>query len=251
VTITSLKTTGYLPRPPHAAGISPSSDSAGDRILLTLLALSLMLLAFFVVLTSAGTLDRTRARDVVLSVQATFERPRDETVVQDTAIDGAHRAAVGILRAALASIFADVIASSPSSPAPMDAEGRRRVDPDRVEIDVPMAVFFNTEAAELNPLPLLDNIVAVVATPPSGYRMELVVHASVAPSKGETARARISTLADGLAQRGLSPTMLSVGILEDANASEQSAGAVRFTFLLLDGENDHVAARMMRGGSVP
>ena len=54
----SLRSDDFLPRvAPTLALPQAQAESAGDRILLTLLSLGLMLLAFFVVLTALGSIE--------------------------------------------------------------------------------------------------------------------------------------------------------------------------------------------------
>jgi len=203
-------------------------ESAADRILLTLLALVLMLLAFFVVLTSASSVDQLRVHGVVKSVQATFERSVDDAALQVPQSDPRHRAAVGILRAAVADIFAQIIF--------VDRTAQDAADPDsdRVEVDVPMAAFFAEEATTLGASPVLDKIAAIAALPPSGYRMEIVARAAVKSHDIEIGQERIAALAMSLMQRGVPVTMLSVGMLDDIKVDDQRSPTLRFTFLLLD-----------------
>lgn len=105
-------------------------ESAGDRILLTLLALGLMLLAFFVVLTTAGTLDQRRIREVAKSVQINFQRAENNTGTSLVPGEGASaaRAGVAALRAAVANIFAGVITDDQT----VFADNRACPNPDRV-----------------------------------------------------------------------------------------------------------------------
>lgn len=228
--------------PPGRTTSAP--DSAADRILLTLLALSLMLLAFFVVLTSSASFDQRRMREVVHSVQKTFVPPQksgEET--QDVPADAALATAVGALRVAVSDIFSGLLPRDPV----LASSGKKRPDPDRVEIDVPMAVFFADKEAVLFPLPVLDKIVAVLSAPPAGYRMELVVRAAGKTADPALEQARVAALADGLVHRGLAATALSVGTLQ--NTPETGARSLRFTFLLLNADDDLAAARILTGGT--
>ncbi len=233
---TSFKATDFTHGRVHAGlpALPATQESAGDRILLTLLALGLMLLAFFVVLTSAGSLDQRRMRDVVLSVQATFEHDDDHTDKESAAASSAQRFAVGALRAAVADIFAGMIAEDHA----VVLDTQDRADPDRVEIDVPFAVFFAEGSTAIAPLPLLDKIVAVVSTPPAGYRMDLAARVTVPSADMQLGQTRIAALAAGLVNRGLAATSLSVGTLQDEKVT---APSLRFTFLLLDADDDAVA----------
>ncbi len=231
------------PALPRAGGVSiAAGESAGDRILLTLLALGLMLLAFFVVLTTAGTLDQRRIRDVAKSVQMSFERPDQATDTSPVPGEGAaaQRAGVASLRAAVANIFADVINSDQT----IATDTASRPSADRVEVDVPLALFFDGQGA-LNPLPLLDRIVAVMSSAPPEYRMELFARASVARGNMVHVQTQLAQLADGLVQRGLGPTMLSVGAHQTGEIGPGRADTLRFSFLILERVDDSAAARMM------
>jgi hypothetical protein len=216
-------------------------ESPADRVLLMLLALSLMLLAFFVVLTSASTFDERRTLDAVKSVKMTFVRPHDQRGVseQQNVGDSAHRAAVAALRVSISDVFAPLLVGQ----AP-ESLGNDRVTPDRVEVDVPAALFFNDGGAALYPLPIIDKIITVLSAPPTGYRMELVVRLTTSGSDNQIDHARLAILADDLVRRGLSPTALSIGTLDNLpNAAKPS---LRFTFLLLDTDEDLAAARLMK-----
>ena len=221
-------------------------ESAADRILLTLLALGLMLLAFFVVLTSTATFDQRRMRDVAQSVQATFVPSKEKEQVKEevAALDAVLVAAVSVLRTAVFEIFAGIL---PPDDATLLAKGR--VDPDRVEVDVPMSAFFADAESVLFPLPVLDKLVAVLNAPPAGYRMELVVRAAGQSADGTIDQARLAALADGLVRRGLATTALSVGTLQ--NGRDAGARILRFTFLLLNTEDDLAAVRLATAKAAP
>lgn len=234
-----FKANEFLPRvAPTLAPAVHAAEPAGDRILLTLLALGLMLLAFFVVLTSFGSVDARRTRGVVESVQAAFEvsRAQDADLLDARPHGESDRAAVNALRASVADIFANVVVSDAVLLPGADAAQRR------VDIDVPLAVFFPAADAVLSSLPLLDKIIAVISAPPPGYRMELVARAKAAPSEPPDAQTRIAVLADTLVARGAAPTALSVGTLRDA--APNAVPMLRFSFLLL-ADDDDAAARMV------
>ncbi|MBY0511887.1 MAG: hypothetical protein K2P94_17260 [Rhodospirillaceae bacterium] len=211
--------------------------------MLTLLALGLMLLAFFVVLTSTASFDQRRMREVVMSVQSTFVPAREEIKDKPAVIDdGVLRAAVGALRAAVSEIFVGILPVDNSAPS------KTAMTPDRVEIDVPMEIFFADHEAVLYPLPILEKLVALVNAPPAGYRMELVVRSAGETTAAALEQARIAALADGLVRRGLPLAALSVGVLQDAAGANTRERALRFTFLLLETDDDLAAVRMMSGG---
>ncbi len=216
-----------------------SHSSAADRFLLTLLALGLMLLAFFVVLTSATTFDQRRVGDVMQSVHTSFERPQEISAVP--AIDAGREAAVGALRTAVAEIFSAVAIGDPA----VLADDQANTNPDRVEVDVPAVALF-ADAKLAAPSPFLDKMIALADMPPAGYRMELVVRAA---ATGDAALdlERAATLADALVRRGLAPTTLSAGVHNDEVAPHAGGPSVRFTFLLLETDQALAAARLMAG----
>jgi hypothetical protein len=227
---------GIAPR--FDAGASAKTESAADRILLTLLALGLMLLAFFVVLTASASYDQSRARDVARSMQAIFVPAKDatESKGEGGATDVDLQAAVSALRLAVSDVFTGIL--------PREANGKKS-DQDRVEIDVPMSIFFADNEAVLFPLPALDKLVSVLNAPPAGYRMELVVRAAGETPDAALDQARIAALAEGLVRHGLAATALSVGMLQDSATT--GARVLRFTFLLLNADDDLAAVRMMTG----
>jgi hypothetical protein len=204
--------------------------------MLTLLALGLMLLAFFAVLNSTASFDQRRTRDVVDSLQTTFMRAQ-AVVVDDAAtvsVDATHRAAVDALRASVADMFAGILAGDQSVlTGPLE-----NLNTDRVEVDVPASAFFDGAGNLRDPLPILDSIVAVAGTAPTGYRMEMAVRAA------DGVTDRLAIFADNLVHRGFSPTALSVGALS-GNQTATGVAKLRFTFMLLDTGDDLGAVRML------
>ena len=221
--------------------LRPAEESPADRTLLMLLALGLMLLAFFVVLTSAATFDERRTLDAVKSVKMTFVQPHNQSGVSEekNVGDSAQRAAVAALRVSISDIFAPLLFGQTPNTFEND-----RVTPDRVEVDVPAALFFSEGGAALYPLPILDKLIAVISTPPAGYRMEMVVRLATSDADQQMNHTRLATLADDLTRRGLSPTVLSVGTLGDVRADTKPS--LRFTFLLLDTDDDLAVARLLK-----
>ncbi len=234
----TFKANDFMPR---IAATLPSAssqgESAGDRVLLTLLALGLMLLAFFVVLTSFGSFDARRMRGVAESMQSTFDHAAASDVVDVRLSTETDRAAVNALRASVADIFANVVAGDAAALTSADATQTR------VDIDVPLALFFPGEGAELSSLPLLDKIIAVISAPPAGYRMELAARARVAQADMPLAQTRVAAFANTLVARGTAPTALAVGTLRDTSAAPTPT--LRFSFLLLGSDDDIAATRLV------
>jgi hypothetical protein len=143
-----------------------------------------------------------------------------------------------VLRVAVANAFASVLSSDAGTYA-----NQGEVDPDRIDIDVPVAAVFAEGDVAVYSLPLLDKIAALFRTPISGYRMELVVRATAPASDSGVSQARVAELADNLMQRGLAATALSVGTLEGVTTT---APSLRFTFLLLNADDDLAAVQIMQ-----
>src|SRR6185312_15711106 len=124
-----------------------------DRILLTLLALNLMLVAFFVVLNSAAKINHRRADAASQSLQTTVteqhaeSHPRDEQIPRGEAVE--------YLRARIAEVFATYLADANDV----------RADAERVDVTLPNIGSM--------PEPVLNGVAHLVTAPPAGYRVEL------------------------------------------------------------------------------
>ena len=197
-----------------------SFEAARDRVLLTLLALNLMLLAFFVVLNSSASFDKARLKAVSESLLSSTVRNE-----RAAAAENSQRVVFATLRTAVADAFAAFL---PANQIPVE-----HPNTDRVEVDVPADAFFeNDMSPELRGV--LDRVAAIVAVPPTGYTAELYIRGS----SGDGAENNLAALAQGLVRRGVAPTQLSIGFL---NPGEASAPILRFTFLLLDADDTGIA----------
>lgn len=197
-----------------------SFEAARDRVLLTLLALNLMLLAFFVVLNSSASFDKARLKAVSESLLSSTVRNE-----RAAAAENSQRVVFATLRTAVADAFAAFL---PANQIPVE-----HPNTDRVEVDVPADAFFESDMSpELRGV--LDRVAAIVAVPPTGYTAELYIRGS----SGDGAENNLAALAQGLVRRGVAPTQLSIGFL---NPGEASAPILRFTFLLLDADDTGIA----------
>ena len=138
------------------------------------------------------------------------------------------RRAVDLLRASVAQVFAPVIAAE-------EIWRVRRVEligNDRVDIEVPFALFASPQyVAEGDAI--LAGIAGVLDPGPGGYRAELALRASHAETD-------VALLAQRLIAHGLAPAALSVGILKPVGGQASGEAMLRFSFLLLDDDDDIV-----------
>jgi hypothetical protein len=192
---------------------------ARDRILLTLLALNLMLVAFFVVMNASASFDKSRTRAAADSMASVT---RTETVVP---VDAGRGIAMISFRTAVADIFA---AFFPANQIPSESRSS-----DRVEVNVPVTAFFGDDGTFQEPVALLERIAGVIGAPPSGYRAELFIRGASERLTSD----QLAALAQALVQRGAEPPQLSVGVLEPG----ADAANLRFTFLLMDADDLGVA----------
>lgn len=204
-----------------------SFEANRDRILITLLALDLMLMAFFVVMNSAATFDAKRSAEVASSMAPPDIKaePKAETLVTGTA---ARVAASAQLRAAVTDVFDAFL--------PQGAAASVGADDGRVDVDMPSAV------ADMDALPvdMIAGLARVMGNPPSGYRTELLIRAQDDPAK-------LARMAHDLAAGGIAADTLSVGTMSlgtRSATSEDTQGPLRFTFLLLEPGEETRAARM-------
>ena len=223
------------------------SHGGSDRFLITLLALNLILLAFFVVLNAASSFDTERVRAVAASARATIfssfeERERAEAL--------SYRGALSGFRDSVADQFASVL---PAIQAGSDAP-TVRAGSDRVEVDVPATIFFKSDGTLYDPLPTLDGLAAVVGTPPEGYRAELAIRGTANTLMAEDMVGRIAVLADTLVSRGIPATALSAGLLSNTNTSQSASTnspTLRFSFFLQSTEDDDLFLHDLSDPMVP
>ena len=225
--ITALAPFSRVQNPEH------SFEASRDRILITLLALDLMLMAFFVVMNSVATVDAQRTAKAAAGMTAVEgAAPAATPVSAATLAPGpgttARVAASAELRAAVADVFANFL--------PAGSEPVAAADDGRIDVDMPPV------SGDDLPEAVRAGLAQVMENPPPGYRTELVIRAS-----RDTAPARLAHMAQGLVDRGVTANALSVGTLTQGSSAAGSSAAgssaaVRFTFLLLEpGEESRAA----------
>lgn len=226
--LSAATTTAPLLAPFPRAPENPehSFEANRDRILITLLALDLMLMAFFVVINSASTYDAKRGAAAASGLAPVVaEATKTEAPKIEAPVSGAvpRVAASAQLRAAVTDVFDDFL---PQGVAPTADANDGRVD-----VEMPGA-FTDTDTL---PEAVIAGLARVMENPPSGYKTELLIRAQEDPAK-------LARMAHELAAGGIATDALSVGLL--------SAGApapLRFTFLLLEpGEESRAAERLRR-----
>lgn len=203
--------------------------------MITLLALNFLLMAFFAVMTSIAGETRTTivapAGPGASQTSSTSLSP--ELASQARLRDEERRRAVDQLRASVAQVFAPVIAAEDT----WRTRAAWNVGNDRIDIDVPFALFANPDhVAEGDAI--LAGIAGVVDTGIRGYRAELALRASHPETD-------IALLAQRLTTHGLAPEALSVGILRPVGGQANGEALLRFSFILLE-ENDDVIVRLAR-----
>ncbi len=90
---------------------------------------------------------------------------------------------------------------------------------------------------------VLEGIARVIGAGVQGYRAELALRAS-------NADVDVAALANRLAVFGLTPAALSVGILRPVTGAPVGEPILRFSFLLLDDDDDAIARLTAREGAV-
>lgn len=220
---------------PETMSEAARAEGNRDRVLITLLALNFLLMAFFAVMTAIA--GETRATIVApaplnTSSAATSSTPNSPSAeAQARMLEEERRRAVDLLRASVAQVFAPVIAAE-------DTWRVRRVEligNDRVDIEVPFALFASPQYVADGDA-ILAGIAGVLDPGPGGYRAELALRASHAETD-------VALLAQRLIAHGLAPAALSVGILKPVGGQASGEAMLRFSFLLLD-DNDDIVTRL-------
>jgi hypothetical protein len=221
-----LSTTTALLSPVLPAEAAPAGEvsrhaASRDRVLFTLLALDLMLMAFFVVLNASATFDRTRGAAVARTFQPRAVPSDAAPVAADD--DPVRAGDVAMLRAAVAEVFAPFIA----------AGGVMTNADDRVEVDVAATVV---DGGDQLPA-LLDGLAHIMADPTGSLHTQLIVRMQ-APTGDPLMHARVAGLANAIVARGVQPTALAIGTI--AGAAGEPA-RLRFTFFVLAANASAVA----------
>lgn len=204
-----------------------------DRVMITLLALNFLLMAFFAVMTSIASETRATvvAPDAASTAQAASSTAAADSISQARMLEEERRRAVDLLRASVAQVFAPVIAAEDT----WRTRTTWNVGNDRVDIEVPFALFADPQHVAEGEA-ILAGIAGVIDSGVRGYRAELALRAS----HPET---NVALLAERLMAHGLAPASLSVGILKPVGGQTNGEAMLRFSFLLLD-DNDDVVARL-------
>jgi len=218
---------------PETMSEAARAEGNRDRVLITLLALNFLLMAFFAVMTAIA--GETRATIVAPISAATSSTPNSPSAeAQARMLEEERRRAVDLLRASVAQVFAPVIAAE-------DTWRVRRVEligNDRVDIEVPFALFASPQYVADGDA-ILAGIAGVLDPGPGGYRAELALRASHAETD-------VALLAQRLIAHGLAPAALSVGILKPVGGQASGEAMLRFSFLLLD-DDDDIVTRLAGG----
>jgi hypothetical protein len=170
-----------------------------------------MLLAFFVVMATAASVDKGRAERVRDSVRVAFAQ---ESVRPD------HLAELSVSQALQARVSAQFGAILPAGGSPV-----LRND-DRVDFDLPLGMLTAGGLADIG-----DNIATLLRASPPGYRYGVML-------TGESASATdaAANLATVLIAHGVPPEALMVG------TDRTGDGRLRVSFLLFDGDSEEDAA---------
>jgi hypothetical protein len=238
---------------PETQSGAARNEASRDRVMITLLALNFLLMAFFAVMTSIADEKRTtivapagasQAPGTSLSTDLSADLSAEalakaeasakaDTMSQARMLDEERRRAVDQLRASVALVFAPVMAAEDT----WRTRATWNVGNDRVDIEVPFALFANPDrVAEGDEI--LAGIADVVDTGVRGYRAELALRASHPETD-------IALLAQRLTTHGLAPSALSVGILKPVGGQANGEALLRFSFFLLE-DTDDVIVRLAR-----
>lgn len=211
-------------------GDAARGEANRDRVMVTLLALNFLLMAFFAVMTSIASESRTTVvAPAAAPSQTATNLVGDAT--QARMLEEERRRAVDLLRASVAQVFAPLMAAEDS----WRARTVTRIGIDRVDIEVPFALFANPDHVAEGDF-ILAGIAGVVGTGVRGYRTDLALRASHPETD-------VALLAQRLISHGLLPASLSVGLLKPVGGQESGEAMLRFSFLLLE-DNDDIIARL-------
>lgn len=201
--------------PGDASGWAVAPVARGSVALF--LALYLLLLAFFIMLTALSSLETQRAGAVMDSLGETFRQapaagtPPEAPMPLDV-LDAERRAAEAFL-----SVVRDLFEGTvPAARVETISAGRA------LEVLVPAQSLFETDAAAIRDarVPLFDGLVAALTAVPSGMRFELAAllqtggEAAFPPPPDALAPRRATALARLMAQRGAVPGSVVTGLAQ-------------------------------------
>ena len=224
------------PLPDQSAGSGGfARGGPGQRHVFLFLSLHLILLAFFLVLNSLSTLEREKAGRVLSAVSGTFLR--GGTGLSDVQTQ--------YLRA-----YENTVVETLRPTVPLSQIGPITPRGD-LDAELPVQTFFPGQSLVVrDPLPLLDRLVAVVSSPPEGYRYELDVlirteETGAYPTEMTPDVARAGALSRALVSRGMPRRALAVGL------ERGDPRFVRLRFYIVENSLDQGAGRpaALQGGA--
>ena len=175
--------------------------------------LFLVLLTFFIMLVSTSRPDTGKTSAVVDSLQATFAA-RQGSSRDDEGLFAPGASALAELGGDLAGVL-------------RVANVRRAAGGQELRVTVPASELFSAETAEVREtcLPFIDRVVATLAAPPSGVRLELAFSLGARPATAASGRKagdelalavrRGGAFARALVARGAPPAAVAIGLDPD------------------------------------
>lgn len=189
----------------------------GNASLIGLLSLQLLLLAFFILLTSVSRFETERAHAVIASVQQAFSSLSEEAAGA-FGDSGSATYALAEVERRLGDLAA---AGLPITQVAVEQE------PGVVRVELPADLLFRPRESAASPAggDFLDRLMAVLGGLPSGHRYDLSVRLGSGDGNARDV-ARSGTLARALLTAGAPPQATAVGL------TRQHAGRVAFLIRL-------------------
>lgn len=192
-------------------------EAGQDPNLVGLLSLQLLLLAFFILLSTISTFDESRVRSVLGSVQEAFS-----DVTGSSEHDDVEMQADSIVLSAIVDEVEGVVKTA------LQLDRVTRVGDGDIAFDLPAESLFAAGTAQSTPgrADVLRRIVVALDRRPSGYRYELDILVGRAAAEAGAGDAvslpalqidRAGTLARALVDAGATPSGLSSGLLPGAS----------------------------------
>jgi len=215
--------------PPLDGGLSVADGGAGRSNMTSLLALKLLLLAFFILLTALSSRESLKARAVLDSVQDSFG---GSLLLSDRnegpASAAAAQTAEGRLQAALGQLFQNMLPLSGRQETSRGAE---------VFFELSAGTFFGPGRTAFQPgrRLLLERLaVALSQAAANGvdFEFQLLHSAGQGAAAAELATERTAAMAAELARQGVAPERLTVGLLPQEGRTAQ-ASRVRLVLRVL------------------
>jgi len=190
-------------------GFAPPAESGGDSIFVILLSLNFMLLAFFILIGTTATVDKSRALTIAQNVRVTFsgtDEPEEMRV--------ARLSAQQVLQTGVSDALADLL---PVVPRP------RLDNSDRVDV-----VISRDALPALGNGTVQENIAQLLQAPASGYRYVLLMTGA----EGSASDGAAFTFAGSLVDRGVAPQNLLIG------STAREDNGLHLSFMIFEGESD-------------